>query len=161
MHREGVGGERESALEKDRQICIASPAPKLLSCAFWEGPIPWCARVCCRQTLLGGWHQVPGHAALLCGSSKLTWHTLPVSLVQGKPYSRAPTLGQSVLRGALAKNNPALTSGIQKTGCKLPPKTARNSPQRSQTPGSSSACLAEDSSLKDGHLCAFCLHLGP
>lgn len=57
------------------------------------------------------------------------------SLVQGKPCSRAPTLGQSVLRGASAKNNPALTSGIQKTGCKLPPKTTRNSPQKSQTLG--------------------------
>lgn len=86
---------------------------------------------------------------------------LPVSLVQGKPCSRAPTLGQPVLRGASAKNNPALTSGIQKTGCKLPPKTARNSPQKSQTPGSSLACLSEDSSPLDGYPQSLRLAPGP
>lgn len=57
---------------------------------------------------------------LLRGSSKLTWHSLPSSPAQESPMA-VPPMGQLVLRGALANNNPALTSGAQKTCCKLLP----------------------------------------
>lgn len=45
-----------------------------------------------------------GAGVPLCGSSQLTWHPdcFPCS---GKPHGHAPTVGQLVLRGALAKNN--------------------------------------------------------
>lgn len=62
----------------------------------------------------GTW--VPGADALHCSSHRLTWRLLPASPVQGKPRGRAPTVGQLVLGGASAKNNPALTSRIQETG---------------------------------------------
>lgn len=51
---------------------------------------------------------------LLCGSSILTWHSLPSSPAQESPTA-VPPMGQLVLRGALAYNNPALMSGAQKT----------------------------------------------
>lgn len=100
--------------EQNRTACWFSSRPLRYACrmrAAWSSTCP--GHVSCKS------HCEAGTVRLrvgipLCGSSKLTWHSLPSSPAQESPTA-VPPIGQLVLRGALANNNPALTSGAQKT----------------------------------------------